>query len=66
VVIGNSKMTLKGKNTKAIMSTKTTSVTSTSSVKNKEKTTIDKKKHDRKVDAIMIGRKSKSQTSPCS
>ena len=64
VAIGNSKETLKGKNTKATKSAKTTSVASTSSVENKEKTTMDKKQLDPKVDGDLIGRKSRSQTPP--
>ena len=64
MAIGNSKVTLKGKNTKATMSTKTSSVASTSSVKNKEKTTMDKKQPDPMTDGARIGRKSRSQTPP--
>jgi hypothetical protein len=64
VAIGNSKVTCKGKNTKATKSAKTTSVTSTSSVENKEKTTMDKKQPNPKVDGALIGRKTRSQTPP--
>ena len=64
VEIGNSNVTLKGKNTKATKSTKTSSVASTSCVKIKENTTIDKEKPDPKVDATLIGRKSRSNTLP--
>jgi hypothetical protein len=64
VTIGNSKETLKGKNKKSTKSAKTTSVASTSSVKNKEKTTMAKKKHDPKVDGALIGRKSILHTHP--
>ena len=64
MAIGNSKATLKGKNTKATKSSKTTSVTSTLSVENKEKTTMDKKKPEPKVGGALIGRKSRSQSPP--
>ena len=64
VVIGNSKVTLKGKITKATNSPKTTSVASTSSVENKEKTTIHKKQPDPKQDGALIGRKSRYQSPP--
>ena len=64
VVVRNIKATLKWKNTKATKSFEMTSVISTSSVKNKEKTTTDKKQYDPKVDGVQIGRKSRSQTSP--
>ena len=60
MAIGNSKVTLKGKNTKDTKSAKTTSVTSTSHVENKEKTPMDKKQPDPKVDGALIGRKSRS------
>ena len=60
VAIGNSKVTLKRKNTKATKSTKTISVTSTSSVENKEMTTMNKKKHNPKVDGALIRRNSRS------
>ena len=64
VAIGNLKETLKGNNTEATKLAKTTSVTSTSSVENKEKTTMDKKKPDPKADGALIGRKSRYQTLP--
>ena len=56
MAIGNSKVTLKGKNTKYTKLVKTTSV------ENKEKTTMDKKQPDPKVDGALIGRKSRSRT----
>ena len=62
--IGNSKETLKGNNTKATKSAKTSSVASTLSVENKEKITMDKKQLDPKADGALIGRKSRSQTPP--
>ena len=64
MVVGNSKETLKGKSTKATNIFKTLSVESTSSVKNKEKTTIDKKQPCPKADGVLIGRKSKYETPP--
>ena len=64
MAIGNSKVTLKGNNTKSTKSAKTSSVARTSSVENKEKITMDKKKPDPKADGALIGRKSTSQTSP--
>ena len=64
MAVDNSKVTLKGKNTKATKSAKTTSVASTSSVETKKKTTMDKKQPGPKVDGAMIGRKSRSHTSP--
>ena len=57
MAIGNSKETLKGKNTKDTKSSKTSSIMSTSSVENKEKTTMDKKKPNPKVDGALIERK---------
>ena len=60
MTIGNSKVTLKGKNTKATKLAKTTSLASTSSVKNKEKTTMHKKQPDPKEYGILIGGKSRS------
>jgi hypothetical protein len=64
VVVGNSKVTPKEKSTKSTKIVKTTSVTSTSSVENEEKTTMDKKQLDPKVDGVLIERKSKSHTLP--
>jgi hypothetical protein len=58
VAIGNSKVTLKGKNTKATKSAKTTSVD------NKENTTMDKNQPDPKVNGALTRRKSRSQTPP--
>ena len=62
VVIVNSKVTLKGNNVKATKSAKTSSVANTSSVENKENTTMDKKQHDPKEDGALIRRKSRSHT----
>lgn len=58
VEIGNSKVTPKGKNTKASKATKKSSVTNTSSVGNKDKETMEEKKPNTMVDGALIGRKS--------
>ena len=57
VAIGNSKDALKGNNIEATKSSKTSSVSRTSSVENKENTTIDEKKPDLKEDMALIERK---------
>jgi hypothetical protein len=57
VVVCNSKVTPKGKSTKATKSVETSIVANTSSVENEEKTTIDKKQPDPKSDGVLIGRK---------
>lgn len=59
MAIGNSKATLKGKNTKATKLVKTVSVARASSVEKKGKTTMDKKKPDPMADGPLIGRKSR-------
>ena len=53
-------MTLKENNTKATKLSKKTSVTRTSSVENREKTTMDNKQPDPKVYRALIGRKLRS------
>ena len=58
MAVSNLKATHKGRNTKDTRSAKT------SSVENKEKTTMDKRKSNPKVDGALIGRKSRSQTPP--
>lgn len=63
MTIGNSKATLKGKNTKSTKTVKETSDTSTSSVENTKKTTMDKKEPGPKEDGVIIGKKSRSQIS---
>ena len=57
VAIGNSKATPKGRNRKTTKLVETSSVTNTSSVKNKEKTTMEKKKPNPKANGPLIGRK---------
>jgi hypothetical protein len=64
VEIGNSKVTHKGKNRKATKLAKITIVASTSSVENKEKTTMEKTQPDPKAYGSLIGRKSRSETLP--
>jgi hypothetical protein len=64
VAIGNSKATPKGKNTKTTKLSRTSCVTSTSSVENKEKEYIEEKKPNSKVDGALFGRKSRSLTPP--
>jgi hypothetical protein len=64
VVVGKSKVTLKGKSTKATKTVKATTIASTSSVENEENTTMDKKQPEPKVDGVLIGKKSRSQTLP--
>ena len=60
MVLGIKKATLKGNNGKVNKSIKTLSVANTSSVKKKDKTTIDQKKCDPRDDGALIGRKSRS------
>ena len=57
MVVGNSKMRLKGKSTKATKIVKASSVVNTSSVENKEKATMEEKKPNPKADGALIGRK---------
>ena len=64
MVVGNSKVTPKGESAKDTKEIKESSVTNTSSVENKEKSTIDIKKLDPKGDGVLIGKKSRSQTFP--
>ena len=58
VMVGNTKVTLKGKNVKVNKST------NSSSVNNKSKTMVDQKKGDPRADGTLIGKKSRSQTPP--
>ena len=60
MVVGNSKVTLKGKITKDTKTIKASNLESTSSVENKDKTNINKKKPNPKEDGLLIGMKSKS------
>ena len=64
VVVGNSKVTQKGKSTKATKTVKATSVASTSCIEYEENTTMDKKKPEPKEDGVLIGNKSRYQTPP--
>ena len=65
VVIGNSKAALKEKNVKTIKVGKTSTITNTSSTKNKYKTTDEEvKRLNPRADGALIGRKSRSQTPP--
>ena len=60
VLVGNSKVTPKGKSIKATKKFKALNVTNTSNVEDKERTTMDEKKPNPRVDGILIGRKSRS------
>ena len=64
VVVGNSKVTPKEKNVTTTKIVKRSSVSSTSSMENKEKTTEEEKRPNPRVDGALIGRKSRSQTPP--
>ena len=64
MLVGNSKMTPKGKSRKSIKIVKALSVTNTSNVEHKERTTMEEKKPNPRADGILIGRKSRSQTPP--
>jgi hypothetical protein len=64
VVVGNLQATQKGKNKKDTKTVKSSSVTSTSNVENKEKTTMKEKKSNLRADGALIGRKSRSQIPP--
>jgi hypothetical protein len=64
VLVGNSKVTPKGKSIKATKTFKALSVTNTSNVEDKERTTMDERKPNPRVYGMLIGRKSRSQTSP--
>ena len=64
VLVGNSKVTPKGKSIKATKTFKASSVTNTSNVEDKEITTMEEKKPNPRADGISIGRKPRSQTSP--
>jgi hypothetical protein len=62
-MVGNMKVTPKGKYVKANKTTKTSSVANTF-VDDEAKTTDDKKKGDPRVDGDLIRKKSRSQTPP--
>ena len=60
VLVGNVKVTLKGKNAKVTKLTKASSVASTSSIDNKAKKTGDQNKGDPRADGALIDKKSQS------
>ena len=64
VLVGNSKMTPKGKSIKSTKTFKASSVTNITNVESKERTTMEEKKHNPREDGMLIGRKSRSQTLP--
>ena len=64
VLVGNSKMTPKGKSIKSTKTFKTSSVINNLNVKDKERTTMEEKKPKSRVDGMLIRRKSRSQTPP--
>jgi hypothetical protein len=64
VLVGNSKVTLKGKSIKDTETFKSSSVANTSNTGGKERTTMEEKKPNHRADGILIERKSRSQTPP--
>ena len=64
VLVGNSKVTLKGKNIKDTKTFKASSVTNTLNVKDKERKTMEEKKPNPRADGMLIRRKSRSQILP--
>jgi hypothetical protein len=64
VLVGNSKVTPKGKSIKATETFKSLSVANTSNVEGKERTTMEEKKPNPRADGILIGRKSRLQSPP--
>jgi hypothetical protein len=58
VLVGNSKVTPKGKSIKSTETFKSSSVTNTSNVEDKEITTMEENKPNPRADGILIGRKS--------
>ena len=64
MLVGNSKVTWKGKNIKATETFKALSVTNTSNVEDKERTTMEEDRINPRADGILIRRKSTSQTPP--
>ena len=57
MLVGNSKVTSKGKNIKATKTFKASSVTSTLNVEDRERTTMEEKKPNPRADEMSIGRK---------
>ena len=64
MLVGNSKVTLKGKSIKATKTFKASNVTNTSNIEDKERTTMEEKKPNPRGDGMLIGRKSRSRTPP--
>ena len=64
MLVGNSKLTWKGKIIKATETFKASSVTNTSNVEDKERKTMEERKPNPRADGMLIGRKSRSQTPP--
>ena len=64
MLVGNSKVTPKGKNIKATKTFKASSVANTSNVEEKERTTMEEKKPNPRADGILIRINSRSQTLP--
>ena len=64
MLVGNSKVTPKGKSIKATEIFKASSVANTSNVEDKEKTTMEEKRLNPRADKTLIRRKSGSQTPP--
>ena len=64
MLVGNSKMTLKGKSIIATKTFKASSVTNTSNIEKKERTIMEEKKPNPRADGMLIGGKSRSQTPP--
>ena len=64
VLVGNSKVTPKGKSLKDSKTFKASSVTNTSNEEDKERTTMEERKPNPKADGMLIRRKSRSQTLP--
>jgi hypothetical protein len=62
VLVGNLKVTPKGKSIKFVETFKASSVKNTSNVEDKARTTMEEKKPNPREDGILIGRKSRSQT----
>ena len=64
MLVGNSKVTPKGKSIKSTRTFKALSVINTSNVEDKERKTMEEKKPNPIVDGILIRIKSRSQTLP--
>jgi hypothetical protein len=60
VLVGNSKVTLKGKSIKDTKKFKASSVTNTSNVEDKERKTMEERKPNPRAEEMLIGRKSRS------